>query len=406
MPTSEPNAPVQGHGGRHYGMDWLRIAAFGLLILYHIGMFFVPWGWHVKTAEPVEWAALPMLATNSWRIPLLFVVSGYASAALFARSSGVGGFLGNRSARLLVPLVAGMALFVPPQPWVELQFKHGYAAGFGWFWLHDYFRFGKLEGLDLPTWNHLWFVAYLWVYTMALGALLLLPARWRSAARGWADRALADGRILALPLVLLALRLWLGWPGAEETHDVVGDGYAHTLFFPLFAFGFFLRDAPAAWRGIRRWWGWAAVLAALGFAVVAAVEFVWPGETRAPDWLYPIFGVARLAQMWGAIVALLGVADRFWNRDHRWRATLTEAVFPFYIIHQTIIVVLGWYLLRYALPTTAEFAVLFAATVAGCWGFYLVGRSIAPLRPLIGLRPAVRRGHSALAMHKLNSSET
>jgi hypothetical protein len=128
-------------------MDWLRIAAFALLIFYHVGMFFVPWDWHVKTAHPQNWARVPMLATNSWRIPLLFVVSGYASAALFGKSGRVGRFLGDRSARLLVPLVAGMALFVAPQPWVELSFKHGYAPGFGWFWLHDYFRFGEIGGI-------------------------------------------------------------------------------------------------------------------------------------------------------------------------------------------------------------------------------------------------------------------
>lgn len=118
---------------RHYGMDWLRIAAFALLIFYHVGMFFGPWGWHVKTAQPLDWVELPMLATNAWRLGLLFVVSGYASAALFAKRGAVGGFLANRSARLLVPLIAGMAVFVVPQPWVELVFKHGYSADLGWF---------------------------------------------------------------------------------------------------------------------------------------------------------------------------------------------------------------------------------------------------------------------------------
>src|SRR3546814_7430392 len=89
---------------RHYGMDWLRIGAFALLIFYHIGMYFVPWGWHVKTPHPMDWVQIPMMATNSWRLPLLFLVSGYASAALFAKLGGVGPFLRSRSARLLIPL--------------------------------------------------------------------------------------------------------------------------------------------------------------------------------------------------------------------------------------------------------------------------------------------------------------
>lgn len=371
---------------RHYGMDWLRIAAFALLIFYHVGMFFGPWSWHVKTAEPLDWVAVPMLATNAWRLGLLFVVSGYASAALFAKRGAVGGFLANRSARLLVPLIAGMALFVVPQPWVELVFKHGYSAGLGWFWLHDYFDFTPIEGIMLPTWQHLWFVAYLWLYTLALGLILLLPARWRAAGANFVDRALGGGLVLAVPLAMLLARLWLGWPGADETHDVVNDGYAHTFYLPLFLFGYALRGAARTWAGIRRWWKVAALLALASYAVIAWVELTWPGDTPAPDHIYPLFGAARAVMAWSAIVALIGLADRFWNRDHRWRPMLTEAVFPFYIVHQTIIVWLGWYLLRFALPPLAEFAILSAATVAGCWAFYLVGREIAPLRPLIGLR--------------------
>ena len=85
---------------RHYGMDWLRIGAFGLLILYHIGMVFVPWGFQVKTAHPIAWVEIPMFLTNPWRLTLLFVVSGYASRALLAKAGGAGAFMGSRSARL------------------------------------------------------------------------------------------------------------------------------------------------------------------------------------------------------------------------------------------------------------------------------------------------------------------
>ena len=112
---------------RHYGMDWLRIGAFALLIFYHIGMVFVPWDFHIKTAQPMAWVEIPMLLTNPWRLTLLFVVSGYASRALLSKSAGIRGFLGNRSTRLLIPLVFGMAVVVPPQTWVQLVGQHGYA---------------------------------------------------------------------------------------------------------------------------------------------------------------------------------------------------------------------------------------------------------------------------------------
>ena len=73
---------------------------------------------------------------------------------------------------------------------------------------------------------------------------------------------------------------------------------------------------------------------------------------------------------------------------------LTEAVFPFYIIHQTLIVVVGWWLRGADLPMLADFLILVAATVAGCWAFYLIGRRIPLIRPLIGLRRhASKRTH-------------
>lgn len=367
---------------RHYGMDWLRIGAFALLIFYHVGMFFVPWGWHVKTAHPIHWAEVPMLASNAWRLPLLFIVSGYASAALFAREPRPGRFLASRSARLLVPLVFAAAVIIPPQPWVELQFKHGYTGSFWHFWANDYFRFGSLDGIILPTWQHLWFVVYLWVYTLVLSLLLaVIPARLRARLAALADRALAGPLILVTPIALLLLHLWLSWPGQEETHALVDDGQAHRIYFAVFLFGVLLRHAERAWAGIRRWWKLAAAVAVLAFVPVAAFDLGWFGDRAS-------FEAARIFQGWGTIIALIGLADRYWNRDHALRPMLTEAVFPFYIIHQTIIVVLGWYLLRLALPAAAEFAILVAATVAGCWAFYLGGREIKWLRPLIGLRMA------------------
>ena len=143
---------------RHHGMDWLRIGAFALLILYHIGMVFVPWDFHVKTAHPLPWVAIPMMAANSWRLMLLFVISGYASRALLSKGAPLGSFMATRSTRLLIPLLFGVIAVVPVQPWIELAVKYRYSHDFGWFWLHDYFRFHRLHRIALPTWQHLWFV--------------------------------------------------------------------------------------------------------------------------------------------------------------------------------------------------------------------------------------------------------
>lgn len=371
---------------RHYGMDWLRIGAFALLILYHIGMFFVPWDWHVKIARPIGWVAIPMMATNSWRLPLLFLVSGYASAALFAKLGSTGAFLRSRSARLLIPLMFGMIVVIPVQPWIELATQHGYAASFGYFWVQDYFRFGTLDGIVLPTWQHLWFVVYLFAYTLMAALLLaVVPVLARGRIADAAARLLGGWGMLLTPFALW-IAILFAFPGHRDTHALVDDGPAHLHFLVAFATGWLLRVRPQLFDAVTRCWPAAAVLALAAYACIVWAMAVAPGEGAPPAGIVAPFLAVRLVQGWASIVALVGIADRYANRDHPRRAMLAEAVFPFYIIHQTIIVVGGWLLLRAGTGALPSFLVLFAATTLGCWLFYAIGRSIGWLRPLIGLQ--------------------
>ena len=378
---------------RHLGLDWLRIGAFGLLIFYHIGMVFVPWGFHVKTAQPQDWVALPMLALNSWRLLLLFVVSGYASRALLIKGSGTPDFAANRTLRLIVPLLFGVLIVVPVQPWIELTTQHGYHRDFGYFVIHDYFRFGSLGGVLLPTWQHLWFVAYLWFYTMLLA--LLVAAFGRRSAQGLFDRVFGTVLVWLIPAAwLVVVSAWL-FPGVGPTNTLVDDLVSHAQYLPGFLFGFALAGSPPALAALRRWWPWALGAGLTCYAIVVVIEIEWPGSTT-PAWPYGIlFASARAVQGWSIIVALIGLADTYLNRDHPWRRVLTEAVFPFYIIHQTIIVGVEGALLPLGLPAAVEFLILLATTVGGCWAFYAIGREIGWLRPLIGLRPRERQERTA-----------
>ena len=370
---------------RHYGLDWLRIGAFALLILYHIGMVFVPWGYHAKTAQPLAWVAIPMLAVNSWRLLLLFVVSGYASRALLVRGPATGHFAVNRTWRLIIPLLFGVIVVVPLQPWVELITQHGYTHDFGYFLLHDYFSFRVVNGLALPTWQHLWFVAYLWIYTMVL-AVLVAAMGQRSSQRGF-DRLFGGWLVWLLPAAWLVLvSAWL-FPGIGPSNDLVGDSVSHVQYLPAFLFGFALAGSTPALATMRRLWPWALAIGIACYGIVAATELRWPNSSM-PTWPWGIlFASARAVQGWSMIVALIGFADSHLNRDLPWRRVLTEAVFPFYIIHQTIIVGVEGALLPFGLPRLVEFGVLVVTTLVGCWLFYAIGREIGWLRPLIGLRP-------------------
>lgn len=375
---------------RHYGMDWLRIGAFGLLIFYHVGLAFSNWPYEFKATQTYDWVAFPLLTLNAWRLSLLFAISGYASAAVFARTSGPKAFLRGRLARLGIPLLFGIAVIAAPQPWVWLTMAMGYQHDFVWFITHDYFTFSNIDGIIVPSWMHLWFVVYLLAYTVVLFAIKLIPAQLRRGFHNLGVRLLAGPLLLPLGIawIFAMRRLGDGW---ADTHNFINDPAAHAVYLPMFLFGMLLRDSERLRQTIADQWKIAALLAVAGYLVVAGYEWRYSGNVVVSHgWPEPLlFG--RATQSWCAIIALFGMADRFWNRDGRWRATLAEAVFPFYIIHQTLILLTGYWLRPFNPTPLAEFIILVTATGIGSVLFYVVGRSIGPLRPLIGLRRHAKR---------------
>lgn len=375
--SSSPPAPVE----RHFGLDWLRIAAFGLLIPYHIGMYFAPGHWVVKSLDPVAWVSWPLALMRPWRLSLLFLVSGYATCALLGKLGGPRAFVRSRSLRLLVPLAFGTLFIVAPQGWVRLA-ETGYAGSFLHYFLVDRFR----GGLALPSTEHLWFLLYLWAYSMALvAALVLLPERWQARAREGVEMLGTGARLLLVPLALMALaRLSIVFV-IPEGGNLLTDWHNHFAYVPPFLFGFALAATPALWRPVARLWR-----PALAISLACAIVLLWAEATypngEMPGHLAEMLILSASAAMgWAMLLVLLAAAHRWLRRDHRLRPIAAEAVFPFYLIHQTIIVVLGWELHPLALGAGIEFAIILAATVAGCAAFYLVGREIAWLRPLIGL---------------------
>jgi peptidoglycan/LPS O-acetylase OafA/YrhL len=372
---------------RHYGMDWLRIAAILLLILYHSGLFFAPGTWLVKVAEPVEAVDWVLLTVQPWRMPLLFVVSGFASRALLSKSGSTLGFLRLRSIRLLLPLLFGVAIVVPPQAWVTLVVYHGYGGTLAHFWLSDWLQFRTVDGVQMPNYGHLWFVAYLWTYTVALGAgLMLLPAKIKADAGGVAASLIPGFRLLWLPLVpLCAARVVMLFTVPEQSgllHDWISD----LVYLPAFLFGFALAGQPALWSAIMRVRRPALCMAITSFLLIIAIEIAFPDAK--PHLEQALYRGAQLVMAWSMILLLLGVAQQWLNRDHKLRAKISEAIFPFYLAHQTIIVIVGWWIRDSGIGYPAMFLIIAASTLAGCWLFYEVGRRVSWLRPFIGLAPA------------------
>src|SRR5205085_7093281 len=143
--------------------------------------------------------------------------------------TAVGALLRSRSSRLLIPLIFGMLVIVPPQAYMQIVEALGYPDGFVDFYLKYYFAFGKAfcpnPCIILPTWNHLWFVAYLWVYTMALGVVVTAIPGLASAIERWLGPLLSGALLLVVPSLLLALFRLTLLPVFPSTHALFGDWY-------------------------------------------------------------------------------------------------------------------------------------------------------------------------------------
>ena len=382
---------------RRHDLDWVRILAFALLVPYHVGMYYVSWDFHVKSAELVPALEPLMILSAPWRLALLFLVSGVATAHLRAKLPV--GFLRQRSWRLLLPLLFGMYVVVPPQAYFELveKVQGGYHAGYTGF-MGDYLRGGDLycmapgDCVDSPTWNHLWFVAYLWVYSALLWAAChVLPQAWRQTLGSFV-RALCSGQgILWWPMLALAAARVLVYPHAPSSHDLVDDAYNHLQYSLVFALGYLLASADAIWEQLRRHRHRMLALAIASYASMLAVFFAFDGVDTIPaPWMSLIWTLWGVME-WAAIAAILGYA-RSWNpQDSRLLRYLTAAIFPFYILHQTVIVVLAHSLKPLRIAPALEGPLLIAATFGLCLLGYEIIRRIPPLRPLFGLKREITK---------------
>ncbi len=372
---------------RHHFLDWLRIGAFGALVLYHVGMYYVSWDWHVKAATLLPGLEPWMRLSNPWRMSLLFLLSGAATVWMLQR--GRTGLLRERSRRLLLPLVLGVVLIVPPQSYFEVVQKFRFEGSYTdflqlYFSAHQGFcRDGRC--LVLPTWNHLWFLPYLWCYTVLLVLLhRTLPQRWKdTAASRFGD--LPAWQLWLWPLLwLVLLRLTLG-VRFPATHALVDDFFNHAIYFSCFLLGaglavnlqLFARIEPLRW--------WAAGASLLCWTVISFSVDAMPGLAASPQGMRTLQRVAHASLQWSAIVAILGFGYRHLNRDHRWRAPLTESVFPVYLVHQTWIILLAMGLRPLRLAAGWEAALLISGTLLLSLGTWQLARHSGALRPWWGL---------------------
>jgi hypothetical protein len=382
---------VAGQHERRTDLDWIRVAVFAGLILYHVGLVYAPWSpYYMKSAYSHEAVEVLLLLTHPWRMSLLFLISGASTRFMFERRTP--GRLGaERSVRLLPPLLLGFVLLIPLQHYFTMLKTTPYRGGF-WEFLQA-FLFSPTHQLawgnyrwDLPVYGHLWFVFYLWAYTLAL-CLGLFALRRQFA---WLERgvvkALSGPGLLLWPLAAcLVLRVAL-YPGVGFTLRFYDDWYAHAVSFGMFLLGFLVARAEPVWKAMvaLRWP--ALLMAGAAFVAYSVLALQAGGVSEPIESANPAMHVAYAVEQWTAIVALLGFGRRHLTRDNRTLRYLNGGIFTFYIVHQAALLLTVYWLAPHALHPGLEASLVVAITVAVCLVTYEIVRRVGWLRPLFGQR--------------------
>ncbi len=366
---------------RRYDLDWIRVIVFGILIIYHVGMFFVPWGWHIKNNEISSDLRWPMLFVNQWRLASLFLISGMGTCFAMSRRSSRQ-YITERLKRLLVPLIFGMLVIVPPQVYIERLAYNGYTAGYFHFWIYDAFQGVYPEG-NL-SWHHLWFLPYLLIFSIVLTPLFVFLKKHPESTFLQFQRNLLQRSPWHLLWYIIPLFLAEGLvePFFEVTHALIDDWFTIVFFIFIFFYGFnFISIGPTFWKALDRIKKSALILGIGIFAIYFYLLFL--EDTTLKHFVEAAF---KTVNMWLWLLVIFGYGASFLNKPSKILSYCNTAVYPFYILHQTVTVILCYFIFQSDLSITVKFLFLSVGTFLISGLIYELIRRIKILRPLFGLK--------------------
>lgn len=367
---------------RRYDLDWIRVIVFGLLILYHVGMVFVPWDFHIKNETIADWIEWPMSFLSRWRLPILFLISGMGTRmALSSRSWGE--FLSERTVRLFFPLVFGILVVVPPQVYAERQVQ---GAEYGSYWqFYPHFFEGVYPSGNF-SWHHLWFLPYLLVYSILLSPLFVyLRNNPNCRFLRVAERGMLDGKLwiaMAIPLILAEYALRPYFP---STRNLVWDWYHFVQYLLMFLYGFVLISLQKTfWPTLDRI-GMKALAIGLTTFLLLMLPRVLEISSIPTRMAAPILEAVNAGAWCLAVIAL---GSRYLNRPSPLLAYCNSAVYPCYIAHQTILIIAAYYTYDQAWPVMLKFLLLSAMTLVGSLLTFEVVRRVPVLSTCFGIKAA------------------
>jgi peptidoglycan/LPS O-acetylase OafA/YrhL len=362
---------------RRYDLDWLRVLAILSVFVYHSGMFFNLDHWHVKNSITYSSVDFWVSFLRDWMMPLIFVISG-ASLFFALGKGGVGPFVKSKALRLLVPLIVGIFTHAILAVYLE-RLTHGEFEGSFFEFLPHYFEgLYPYDGGNFAWMGiHLWYLEMLFIFSM-----IFLPLfQWFKSPSGQpvlsrlGDVLAKPGAVyvLILPTSLLVNLL--------DTGSFLGSrkwaGWSPVVYITFFLSGFVIISNERLQRSIQRL-RWLSL--ALGITLTIARSRSWePGSNT----LYEL-------SAWFWILALLGFGMKHLNFNTPFLKRATEAVLPFYILHQTVLLSVGYFVVNWDVPDPLKWLIITLGSLGIILGLYeyLVRRNNV-LRFLFGMKPVV-----------------
>jgi len=389
---SATTGSTMGKPQRRYDVDWLRVLVTLTVFYFHNARFFDFMGWHVKNEQKsVAMMVFVGFLSLQWMMPLFFVLAG--AGTCFALGFRTGGrYVKERVGRLLVPFIFGLCVLIPPQAYCE----HVSFSGFDGTYLQFYPRFFE----NLPFYfslgwfgqgHHLWFLGVLFCFSM-VSLPLFLYLRTESGKRVLSSIASFFDRPGAIFLLAVPIA------GVESSLQTYGEGgwnrYAYLVFFLC---GYLLFSHPRFERAVERQGKAALIIGVPSMLVLVGVgAYYYLGKDVDLGFGYSATAVLwRLLKgfnAWCWIVAILSYGRRYLSFSNRFLNYASETVLPFYIWHQTVIVVIGFYVVRWHASILAKYIVISTASLVSIIVLceVLVKRTNVT-RFLFGMRPKKRR---------------
>jgi glucan biosynthesis protein C len=413
-PRTAAEQPLSGRvADRRPEFDVMRAFVVAGLVVFHSAVVFASGAsWFVKDPWPAAGFTELLLWGSLWGMPLLFLVSGMG-ARYAMRTRAPAAFARERLARLGVPFAAGLVVLVPPMFYLGRLAQPAFHEPYWRFWL-SFLNVPALTRGLLPSgsWTpggaefdpaHLWFLYVLLVFSIALLPLL---AYLHSPRGGPLTGRLAGTAERHGTVVVLAAAIPLMVVEAVFGPDVNTGGWERTAYVFPFLYGFLIASDPRFEAALRRSrWPAVAVACAATAALVTwagALGGSGAGLSAVPAGWSALQGLAG----WAWIAAIMGFARSLTAPHRPGRGTGTggagttggrlprtaryasEAVLPFYLLHEPVIVAAAWLIVRWHAPVPGKYAALVVVSFAVTLVLYeALVRRFRVTRLLCGMKP-------------------